>query len=783
MNFRTLPISKKIFLSIFIVFIVVSFGLIYIFYDLNFHSILHEKEQILVTINKENTQAIKNLFENWRKILITQSVFIGKILYDFSNAFNIVAKEAEQNKIDIKKIYTLLKKDYLLNYIPHLKISKKAINDLLKLSINGEILQFLFEIKKNISNFNITYVKLHEKYNSEIVKLVESYKLYDLFLIDKRGNIVYSYAKNKDFATNLLNGPYKDSELAKVFKEAIKGKFAFSKLKPYLPNYNLPRDFMAFPVVLNGKIIGVLAMELPIEEIKNIFNVNDVLKSRTLESIFLDDNNTVLSQLKFNGSLSDNKYPLLLEKLPDNEPIFSNDYRRKKVLLIKDSFEFAGKKFFVITKIDVDEIDMAIRKTIYRRLEFVVVFLLLLVFVIVFITKYVTKYITENIDKAKYVINKIIEEKDLSEKVKLAETSCSEFFKCKNSNCSSYGKKGDLCFLNSGSLAPLLNKPITCILIKNGTYSNCNECPYYKELVGDEIGQLTAYLLVLKEYLRNLLLNLFEISTNNTRLSEEFEKTSLNIAKLIEQEEKDISQIATANEELTATATSMVENVLRTKEKVQDSKEMAIKTGKTIDKLFYEMEDTNSAIKDVAEQVKVLKESADDINGIIEIINKIAGQTNLLALNAAIEAARAGEAGKGFAVVAEEIRSLAEKTVSSTASVEEITGNIMQKVEGVSTKMQNLLQKIVDINKILEEVKNMANLSGDNAVKAFEETEAVATAIEELRQTIEDINTSINQLVDSISQTTQAFGKVKEGSKTLSKEAEKLQTELEKFKV
>ena len=123
------------------------------------------------------------------------------------------------------------------------------------------------------SSENNDYTKAHATYHPLLRNITDEFGYYDLFLINNNGDIVYSVRKETDFATNLRLGPYARSSLSAVFAEAQKqnsGYVAISDFSLYAPSYGEPAAFAATPIYDNANLIGVLAIQIPVDEINAV---------------------------------------------------------------------------------------------------------------------------------------------------------------------------------------------------------------------------------------------------------------------------------------------------------------------------------------------------------------------------------------------------------------------------------------------------------------------------------------------------------------------------------
>lgn len=186
----------------------------------------------------------------------------------------------------------------------------------------------------------------------------------------------------------------------------------------------------------------------------------------------------------------------------------------------------------------------------------------------------------------------------------------------------------------------------------------------------------------------------------------------------LDNQSDEIQSSTAATEEITASITEVATTSLRISEKTADSVNYAVNSKKTIETTLEDIFQTEEQFRSIVETFSSLQHRIGEIENVVQLINGIAGQTNLLALNASIEAARAGEHGKGFAVVAQEVRKLAENTVSALAVVTDNVGHLKSYANNVSTSIE-------DTTKIITH----ATAEAKNALPLLT---AIVTAIEEI---------------------------------------------------
>ena len=235
----------------------------------------------------------------------------------------------------------------------------------------------------------------------------------------------------------------------------------------------------------------------------------------------------------------------------------------------------------------------------------------------------------------------------------------------------------------------------------------------------------------------------------------------------VEQQQAQMSQIATAATQMAATAQSVAQSCEQAAVEAQQTREVALSSNQRSERTSASMRHLSSRLGDSAAALQQLRDQTQQINRVVEVIKGIAEQTNLLALNAAIEAARAGEAGRGFAVVADEVRSLSKRTQDSTQEIAQTVDNLQRVVGQSVTLMEEACsQADGDIGSVLAMCDELQNIV-DSVQRVSDRLAQIATAAEQQAATADEVSGNIQQ-VD------QAAGQLLDGAQAVSSAAEQL---------
>jgi methyl-accepting chemotaxis protein len=243
-----------------------------------------------------------------------------------------------------------------------------------------------------------------------------------------------------------------------------------------------------------------------------------------------------------------------------------------------------------------------------------------------------------------------------------------------------------------------------------------------------------------------------------------------------------VESTASAMAEMNATVLEVAGNAARASEQSELSREKADEGATLVNRVVAAMNNVNQVSVRLQTNMGDLGRQAEAIGGVMGVISDIADQTNLLALNAAIEAARAGEAGRGFAVVADEVRKLAEKTMTATQEVGSNIGAIQHAARANVDAMEDAVRSVGEATELanrsgdaLKDIVGMASLNSTVVT-------SIATAAEEQSATSEEINKALEEINGIVAETTDGMVQSSGAVQDLSRMAQELNAIMEKLK-
>ncbi len=137
---------------------------------------------------------------------------------------------------------------------------------------------FTASVKIQTAGDPSAWSKLNERYQPFFSDFADRFGFDDAMLIDTDGNVVYSTFKQTDLGANVLSGPFKTTNLADAYRQAMRASSVddviLADFEPYAPAYGKPTPWVLTPIGDSGGIYGALALQLSVDGVNTVMTGN-----------------------------------------------------------------------------------------------------------------------------------------------------------------------------------------------------------------------------------------------------------------------------------------------------------------------------------------------------------------------------------------------------------------------------------------------------------------------------------------------------------------------------
>lgn len=594
------------------------------------------------------------------------------------------------------------------------------------------------------ANDGSAYSAAHARIHPYARRAVQSYGLYDFFLVDAQtGFVVYTYFKELDFGTSLRSGPWAQTGLGQAFSKAAAAKAPdevfITDYATYRPSYDDQASFVSTPIVQNGKTIGVFVVQLPIDRVNEIMTFKGKWKDVGLgdsgQTYLVGADKAPRSISRFmkensNGFVASMRtLKLPTEKLAAMDSRDSNvglmqidtqgvrqalegkigtavypDYRGIDVLGSFAPIDVLGLRWGILSEIDASESNGPVA-SLQRGILFAGLATLLLVgLVALFAGLRLARSINTPLAQVQETVKKVTAG-DLAARTKLKTTD--EIAELSNALDTLLDEKVTE-LARAQEENEQLNNSVIEIMMSVAQLAQRDlkvKVPVSEDVTGavsDAINMMTSST-------AGALKQVTSISNQVSDSSGRVRDRADTVLKLADEAS---NQANAASAELSATANALRQIGDQAQGAGREAERALTATGEALTVVRATVEGINNSrdqIRETEKRVKRLAERSQEISSAVNIIGQIAERTSVLALNASMQAVAAGEAGRGFAVVADEVKRLAENAREATQQIAGLVSAIQADTTETLQAMNGTIAQVVDITKLADRAGTQMN--------------------------------------------------------------------------